>query len=84
MRNSQRDQDLRDAVHYLSLSLTYLREGKLNNSLFNLKASFRLRLAPTGIGDFIGAGVGSPQVRRPGDWNHADLHINASDPHLRQ
>ena len=43
MRNSQRDRDLRDAVHYLSLSLTYLREGKLNNSVLNLKASIELQ-----------------------------------------
>jgi len=39
----QRDQELRDAVHYLSLSLTYLREGKLHDSLLNLQASIELQ-----------------------------------------
>ena len=39
----QRDQELRDAVHNLSLSLTYLREGKLNDSVLNLKASIELQ-----------------------------------------
>jgi len=58
--------------------------GQAGTGQDNVKAPFRLRPAPTGIGDFIRAGVGSPRIGRPGDWNHADLHINASDPHLRQ
>ena len=58
--------------------------GQTGTGQDNLKASFRLRPAPTGIGDLRSAGVGSPRIGRPGDWNHADLHINASDPHLRQ
>ena len=49
-----------------------------------VEAPFRLGPAPPGIGDLCRAGVGSPRIGRPGDWNHADLHINASDPHLWQ
>ena len=56
--------------------------GQTGTGQDNVKAPFRLRLAPTGIGDLCSAGVGSPRIGRPGDWNHADLHINASDPHL--
>jgi hypothetical protein len=58
--------------------------GQTGTGQDNVEAPFRLRLTPTGIGDLCRAGVGSPRIGRPGDWNHADLHINASDPHLWQ
>jgi len=61
-----------------------LPSGQAGTGQDNVKASFRLRLAPTGIGDFSRAGVGSPRIGRPGDWNHADLHISAADPHFWQ
>ena len=63
---------------------SYLPGGQTGAGQDNVEASFRLRLTPTGISDLCCAGVGSPRIGRPGDWNHADLHINASDPHLRQ
>jgi len=60
--------------------------GQAGTGLDNVKASFRLGTAPTGIGDLHRAGVGSPRVGRPGDGRgHAvGIHIKAADPHRRQ